>query len=56
MRRFWVECADCGDCWVAEFMSEFGFLVPTDNFGETCTDCGCEDIEVQEEYTKGSEL
>lgn len=53
--RFWVQCLGCDDTWVAEFVSEFGFLVPTDHFGETCSDCGSEEIEIMEEYTRGSE-
>lgn len=55
MKYFWVQCQGCEDCWVAAFVSEFGFLVNLDSNGETCSDCGSEDLEIQDEYEGSGE-
>lgn len=54
LRRFWCECPECGETWVSEFVSEHGILVPADQYGEECTECGSEP-DIQDEYFGGGE-
>lgn len=55
MKHFWCVCPECGETWVSAFISEFGFLVPADEYGEACTECGAREIEIQDEWEGGDE-
>lgn len=52
MKHFCVKCLQCGDEWIASYISEHGLLVAMDETGERCVDCGGE-AEIGEEYEGG---
>ena len=57
MSYYWVECQNpkCGYKAIAPFVSEFGYLVCTESYGEECIECGSGDVELGEEYCGGGQ-
>jgi hypothetical protein len=52
MRDYWVSCNKCEQSWIAQFSLEQGCLFAADEYGESCEDCGSDDLEIGSEYVR----